>query len=969
MSKYRALPALLLTLALALTGCGGPTVDSTAASAASIIIAPNTTIITDESGTSKTVAVTLGSKPSADVTIPVSSSDTTEGRADKTTLTFTSANWSTAQNLVLTGVPDGIDDGNQSYTIHLGPASSTDTYYRGKEKFIPASNTDVTSGKFVISTISGNTSESGTTATFTVRLGSAPTAVVTIPISSSRTGEGTVNPTSLTFSQANWQVAQTVTVTGVSDPASNQDEPYTITIGPSTSADTVYNNPAYIEHIDLLNLDVTSASFDITPLNLNTDEAGPPVTFQVRLGTAPTANVTIPVESSDLSEGTVTPANLIFTADNWNQYQPVTVTGVGDTLADGDMTYFIRLEVAVSLDTHYNGLDPADVTVVNADKKTGQVTISKNSVSTDDAGGSDSFTVQLASPPASDVTVHISSAKPDIATVSVPSVLFTPATWNIPQPITITGVVAGLDNGDQTFAVTVGPTSSTDNNYDTLDPSTVAGTNFDLVAAAGVIPAISAGRYHNLLLANDGSVWGWGQCGDGQLDAGPGSCPDTGAFILPQQLNISSTAAVSAGYEFTAILKRDGTVWTSGVNTSSQLGHGDAPHLAPVEGLTGVKTIAAGDFHVLALKNDGTVWAWGKGAAGQLGDGSTSNSQSPVHALGDLSAKTITAIASGQDHSLALDSSGTMYSWGSDSNDQLGAGSGNNSTASPTAIPTLSGVSLIGTGQLHSFAIGRVGGALDVYGWGYNNSYQLGTGAGVKATPTAVNTFSNTLLPSKIDGGVMHSLALVGTNVYAWGDNDKNLTADSWNNTGALGTGDTRDKLVPTLSFTGSNAIDVEAGYNYSLILESDGRLRSSGMNNAAQLGTNEIPVAVEWYTVTPLVVEDPGDPGPGQVLAFYAYRPILAGYPAAATTRTTATIQVCPTTLLAPADCGPITYYKYSTSDGSSWSDATPISIPIILTGLSGTVNLWVKGLRDANTEMQTDQSPVKVSWSVLAP
>src|SRR5262249_8906182 len=59
------------------------------------------------------------------------------------------------------------------------------------------------------------TSESGAKATFTVVLGLQPSANVTIPISSSNTKEGTVSTASLTFTPANWNVPQVVTVTGV----------------------------------------------------------------------------------------------------------------------------------------------------------------------------------------------------------------------------------------------------------------------------------------------------------------------------------------------------------------------------------------------------------------------------------------------------------------------------------------------------------------------------------------------------------------------------------------------------------------------------------------------------------------------------------------------------------------------------------------------------------------------------------
>jgi subtilisin family serine protease len=85
------------------------------------------------------------------------------------------------------------------------------------------------------------TSEDGGAATFTVVLNSQPTASVTIGLSSSDTSEGTVSPSSISFSTTNWSQPRTVTVTGVNDGVIDLDVPYTIILGPAVSADPRYN--------------------------------------------------------------------------------------------------------------------------------------------------------------------------------------------------------------------------------------------------------------------------------------------------------------------------------------------------------------------------------------------------------------------------------------------------------------------------------------------------------------------------------------------------------------------------------------------------------------------------------------------------------------------------------------------------------------------------------------------------------
>ena len=101
-----------------------------------------------------------------------------------------------------------------------------------------------------------------------------------------------------------------------------------------------------------------------------TTEAGGKVTFTVKLDSEPLANVTIPISSNDLTEGTVSPATLTFTAANWNTAQTVTVTGVDDTLTDGDIAYSVIIGAATSTDALYNGKDPADIALTNIDNET-----------------------------------------------------------------------------------------------------------------------------------------------------------------------------------------------------------------------------------------------------------------------------------------------------------------------------------------------------------------------------------------------------------------------------------------------------------------------------------------------------------------------------------------------------------------------------------------------------------------------
>ena len=94
------------------------------------------------------------------------------------------------------------------------------------------------------------------------------------------------------------------------------------------------------------------------------------------LNAQPTADVTIALSSSDTGEGTVAPASLTFTAANWNMAQTVTVTGVDDTLDDGNIGYSIVTAAATSSDPNYAGVDAGDVSVTNTDNDASGITVS-----------------------------------------------------------------------------------------------------------------------------------------------------------------------------------------------------------------------------------------------------------------------------------------------------------------------------------------------------------------------------------------------------------------------------------------------------------------------------------------------------------------------------------------------------------------------------------------------------------------
>jgi alpha-tubulin suppressor-like RCC1 family protein len=202
---------------------------------------------------------------------------------------------------------------------------------------------------------------------------------------------------------------------------------------------------------------------------------------------------------------------------------------------------------------------------------------------------------------------------------------------------------------------------------------------------------IAAGLLHTLAVRGDGSVWAWGNNTFGQLGvASTASC--TFAFSAPQPCvtspvqipGISGVADIAGGGGHTLARLSDGTVWAWGDNSAGQLGDGTATTRsapAPVASVSSVLQVAAGgnfctpgcgNGHSLVLKSDGTVWAWGSNDRGQLGDGTTTIvRRAPVPVAG---LNGVVAISAGMQHSAAIRSDGTVWSWGRNSDGQLGDG-------------------------------------------------------------------------------------------------------------------------------------------------------------------------------------------------------------------------------------------------------------------------------------------------------
>ena len=243
--------------------------------------------------------------------------------------------------------------------------------------------------------------------------------------------------------------------------------------------------------------------------------------------------------------------------------------------------------------------------------------------------------------------------------------------------------------------------------------------------------AVAAGWLHTAAIKTDGTLWTWGYSASGQLGSGTagfGACRSSPGTTAGGG---TTWCAVSAGQCETAAVKTDGSLWTWGLNTSGQLGDGTATNRSSPGTVAGGGTtwcaVRVGNTFMMALKTDGSLWTWGGNSAGSLGTGNTTARSSPGAVAGG--GTNWSSIAAGCYFAAATKTDGTLWTWGSNSNGELGTGN----TTSRSSPGTTAGGGTTWSSVASSSSTARNIAAIKTDGtfwtWGCNNNGQLGDGS------------------------------------------------------------------------------------------------------------------------------------------------------------------------------------------------------------------------------------------------
>ena len=367
-----------------------------------------------------TASVASGEEPVDDLTVNLTHSGRAANGTDYTVATLTINSGATSGEAELTVVDDSVVEGTEGIRLIAGADG-----YRDSAPLSMDLADDDSAGVSIAPT--QLTFAEGSSANYDVVLTSQPTHAVTVTITRNGDADISLDDQELTFSDSDWNQAQTVTVSAAQDDDALDD---TATFSHTvTSTDSDYHGIT-VPEVNVTATDDKPASVSITPTLLTISEGGSD-SYQVVLTSQPSHDVTITItHSGDMDVG-IGAGSLTFTATNWNEPQAVRVEASPDDDAVNDTATLVHS--SASSDGAYDGLPLSDVRISVGDDDLAGVSITPTTLSIPE-GGSRTYTVVLKSRPANTVYLAVSSDNRDL-NPSPGALTFAPRDWNAPQTV------------------------------------------------------------------------------------------------------------------------------------------------------------------------------------------------------------------------------------------------------------------------------------------------------------------------------------------------------------------------------------------------------------------------------------------------------------------------------------------------------------------------------------------------------
>ena len=446
-------------------------------------LSPLTGVLIEGDSQTASFTIILDSQPATDVVLNLTINPNDEVSSSVSSVRFTFANWNVSQTITVSNFDDFLIDGTIVSSITFDVDSSSDIEFSSlASQTILAPNLDNEIAGFTLSAIGGGSLQEASSAnvSFTIVLDAQPSLaeIIIIDITSIDLTEVNVEglSTPKVFTSANWNVPQTVILNSVDDIILDGTTTNSVTVEVNALSANSFLAVAS-QSVNVQNLDNEIPGFQVSSvLGVLTEAASPTASFEVILDVEPLTNVTINLFSNDSTEaGVVAPSFLIFTPTSWNVSQTVNLFQVDDFLIDGSQNSSITASIDAGSNAGFLAVPSKDVLVTTLDNDLAGITIVVLDNLCSESGDTAQFTLQLDAIPRANVTIDLNSSMISEATVGVNQVLFTPANWNIPQIITVTGVDDSppISDGSQSVTISTFNVNSTDADFNAITDAQV----------------------------------------------------------------------------------------------------------------------------------------------------------------------------------------------------------------------------------------------------------------------------------------------------------------------------------------------------------------------------------------------------------------------------------------------------------------------------------------------------------------
>ncbi len=410
-------------------------------------VSPDTLVV--QEGRRLHYTVKPNSQPSDDVTVTIEVPAGAGFTVSPGTLEFTSLSYG-ARYVYVSGVEDddAADEGPATITHSV---SSTDTKYNGAavEGVSVTVRDDETPGVSIDPT--ALELEEGASATYTVVLGAQPAGDVTVTISGHADTDASLDKTTLTFTDQDWNTEQTVTVTAEHDGDTDDEEDVILMHVVASTEDSNYDGiTAGSVTVSITDDDMAGATISKTALDL---EEGTSDTYTVVLRSQPAGEVTVTIGGNADTDVSLDKTTLTFTDQDWNTEQTVTVTAEHDGDDQDETDVVITHTVASTDDTDYDGITADSVTVSVIDDDKPRVIIRPTSVIVPE-GYATGYTVALNTLPEGEVTITVNDPTDNTDVTADPaSLTFTTSDWHTAQLVTV-NATADTDSVEDSATIT-----------------------------------------------------------------------------------------------------------------------------------------------------------------------------------------------------------------------------------------------------------------------------------------------------------------------------------------------------------------------------------------------------------------------------------------------------------------------------------------------------------------------------------